>query len=324
MDEKISLLEAFFERELQIDKVKRSGKYILLPQIEESNGKFSECNKFYNHPFSLRNCCYSKPYSDITREDFLSIISTTSNSPDEERVKELVDLALQNRRFISYYQPQVLIDESGDVIGLYGLEALARLEGCDGNILSPGFFLPYIEESRTRQNILTEVMLDAVIHDFGDMLPELKVSVNIACPQLEDFHMLNKLREVSDLLTIEITESSEILSSTGSFPIVDNLRLSMDDFGKGFAAVQPLLQIPFKELKIDKLFSDNIFDSKYRTMLISLVTFAREQDIHLIVEGVETEEQVKLLASLGVKIIQGFYFSKPLPPKEVVKWIDGL
>jgi EAL domain-containing protein (putative c-di-GMP-specific phosphodiesterase class I) len=100
------------------------------------------------------------------------------------------------------------------------------------------------------------------------------------------------------------------------------VKLSIDDFGTGYAMMQQLRNIPATELKIDKSFTQNMQgNERDRIMIRKTIEMGHELGMHVIAEGVETKEQLDLLRRDGCDSVQGYYFSQPLPPAELVSWL---
>ena len=95
--------------------------------------------------------------------------------------------------------------------------------------------------------------------------------------------------------------------------MTSGINIAIDDFGTGYSSLSYLINIPINTLKIDKTFIDNIKNYKNKALIKSIVGLSKDLKYKIITEGVETKEQVNLLTDLGCNIIQGFYFSKPLP-----------
>ena len=126
-------------------------------------------------------------------------------------------------------------------------------------------------------------------------------------------------------LLLEITESAYTDSSQEIIDTVKGLRnngfkIEMDDFGSGYSSLNMLTSLPIDALKLDMKFIRNICENKKDSRLVEImIQIARLLEVPVIAEGVETKEQMELLKSIGCDIIQGYYFSKPLPPEEFCK-----
>jgi EAL domain-containing protein (putative c-di-GMP-specific phosphodiesterase class I) len=102
-----------------------------------------------------------------------------------------------------------------------------------------------------------------------------------------------------------------------------DVKLSIDDFGTGYATMQQLKNIPATELKVDRSFVQNLQDSDQDRILVrKMIEMGHELGMHVIAEGVERPEQLEILRLYGCDGAQGYFFSHPLPPAELVSWLD--
>jgi EAL domain-containing protein (putative c-di-GMP-specific phosphodiesterase class I) len=128
------------------------------------------------------------------------------------------------------------------------------------------------------------------------------------------------------LLEIEITEGTLMDIGEDKIKVFNELRengvsIAIDDFGTGYSSFKYLINLPFNILKIDKSLIDNIESDKNKAVIKSIVCLSKSLKYKIIVEGVETKEQVDLLLDLGCNIIQGYYYSKPLSAENFEKYI---
>lgn len=238
---------------------------------------------------------------------------------EREILKEVKD-ALENDKFYMMYQPQVYT-QSGKV---YGLEALIRLES---ERFSPGEFIPVAEKNGLICKLGRVVVQKVVcqMHDWTQMGMKLKpVSINYSAGQMMDIEFVSYLESVlekydipSELIEIEITEDLFMDNTRESVKLLEDLnqigvKLLMDDFGTGYSSLSYLSYIPFNVIKIDKTLIDSWANEKSKKTMDDLIQMAHHLDRSLIAEGVETEEQFRILRELHCDMIQGYYFSKPL------------
>ena len=126
-----------------------------------------------------------------------------------------------------------------------------------------------------------------------------------------------------DLITLEITESMLIHDTAGKADVLDRLRalgvrIALDDFGTGYSSLSSIRDMPIDILKIDKSFIDNIASSPEAVCLTqTIIRLANDLGLATIAEGAETIEQVEMLRDLGCRLVQGYYFSKPVPAAEL-------
>jgi EAL domain-containing protein (putative c-di-GMP-specific phosphodiesterase class I) len=126
---------------------------------------------------------------------------------------------------------------------------------------------------------------------------------------------------------LEITESAYTSDQRHIIEVVEHLRslghkVEMDDFGSGYSSLNMLTSMPIDVLKMDKAFITNIQPGNKEMKLVELVLdIARNLEVPVVAEGVETEEEYKMLKNAGCDIIQGYYFSKPIPPADFARFI---
>ena len=236
-----------------------------------------------------------------------------------------IDLALTNNEFIPYYQPKVSIKNKKPEI--VSCEALARWKTAEG-VLLPAKFIDRAYKSGLL-NRIDLAIFEAAMKDLSDSLKRgrrrLRVSVNFSLDELfsEDFvktikNILEKYSIPPTLLEIEITETTTKqykFKSANSINQLKDLGISilLDDFGSRFSQIDMFRTLNFDGVKIDKYYTDRIVDDlKTRSIVEYMVQFIHKNDMDVIVEGVETKEQVDILRKMHVDIIQGFYFSRPL------------
>jgi diguanylate cyclase (GGDEF)-like protein len=227
--------------------------------------------------------------------------------------------AIDNERFAIHYQPLVDVN-SREIVSV---EALVRWDLLDPDILHPNEFIPVAEATglinRLGLLVLRRACTDAL--SFG----EISLSVNVSVAQLRDPDFAAHLRAIltetrfpPQRLEIEITESYIMLDPDMARLILDEIqsmgvKVSLDDFGSGYASIGFLRQFQFDRLKIDRsLVSDAVSDKGALAMLHSSVAVARAMGMSIVAEGVENEGQADLMKVAGCDQLQGWLFSKAL------------
>ena len=163
----------------------------------------------------------------------------------------------------------------------------------------------------------------------------LPVSVNVSAVNLTSLDFPDRVADLArrygvepSSLVLEITETAATSDPTVTMDILTRLRLkgfglSIDDFGTGYSSLVALHRLPFSEIKIDKLFVDEVPDHKEATSIVKTVCdLARNLNLACVAEGVETAQCIGALKELGVKLFQGFYISPPLPQDELGLWLE--
>lgn len=169
-------------------------------------------------------------------------------------------------------------------------------------------------------------------------LQHIRTSINVDRHTLieDDFlselsNLLEEYPELKGRLGIEVTETS-ILSNDEMTAMVERLdaikaldiRLSVDDFGTGYSGLDFLSRFPYDTLKLDQVFIASLNDDQYaQQILVSVIQMAKDLNMGLVAEGVEREDQLTAIASLGVERVQGYYFSRPLEEQKILSWLEG-
>ncbi|MBR6223966.1 MAG: EAL domain-containing protein [Lachnospiraceae bacterium] len=241
--------------------------------------------------------------------------------------------AIENKQLKVYYQPKYNI--KGDKPVLTSCEALVRWDHPEYGLISPGQFIPLFEHNGLIQLVDHFVWEEAAkqVRKWKDEIGRaVPVSVNVSRLDLydPDFEtgmvtlLVSNNLDSSDYL-LEITESAYAEDTTQVVEVVNRLRdqgfkIEMDDFGSGYSSLNMVSELPLDVLKLDMRFIKNIHTDKKAYRLIELIMeIADFLQVAVVAEGVEFEEQYKLLKEAGCDVIQGFYFSKPLPASEFEK-----
>lgn len=254
-----------------------------------------------------------------------------------KRYSEL-SLEMKSKHFISelkiVLQPQYSIDDSynGRIVGT---EALVRWVSPTLGFISPAEFIPLAEQNGAIIDLGDWVieqtcMLIAQRQQYS--IASSPVSINLSAKQIAqpDFNdkllaKLDQYRIPYSMVVLEITESAliaEISLVVSKMKVLKEkgIQFSLDDFGTGYSSLSYIHHLPIAELKIDKSFVDNITTANQEVPIInSIIQMAQALSLKVVAEGVETKEQVDYLVGHGCNVIQGYYFSKPLPPEQWLK-----
>ena len=249
---------------------------------------------------------------------------------DREMYEQLLlnDLrrALDSYEFEVFYQPK--FDIQCDSPKLVSAEALVRWRHPELGMISPDEFIPLFEKNgkiTAVDQFVWEEAARKVAHwqeQYGVTIP---VSVNLSRVDVFNPRLEQTLEEIltyndltHDALKLEVTESAYTENAYQVIQVVENLRnkgfgVEMDDFGTGYSSLSMLSAMPVDVLKLDRAFVRNIEHSEKDLQLVGLILdIAKKLKIPAVAEGVENEEQLKLLKGLGCSIVQGYYFSRPL------------
>lgn len=247
--------------------------------------------------------------------------------------------AIQQTEFLVYYQPQMSIDKGN----ISGIEALVRWLHPEVGLISPAEFIPLAEESGLICHIGKWVMKTACTqlkawHNAG--FKDLRVSVNISPIQFQQPELISWITKILEetkvdpqYLELEITESLLMQNPESSRQILNalsgmGLHLSVDDFGTGYSSLSYLKHFPINTIKIDRTFVNGITSHADDQAIATAVTrMAHSLNMTVVAEGVETEEQLHFLQSIGCDAIQGYLFSRPISAAQFTdqlhtRWIN--
>lgn len=244
-------------------------------------------------------------------------------------VKEF-DNAIKNGYIVPFFQP-LTRTITGKVCAS---ETLARWIDPNEGLISPNDFIPLLEENKLIYK-LDLAMIENVCKFYNEnKTKNLCFSINISRLDFESVDMfkliddiMNKYNVPKNVIHLEITESIMFDSRLDINQLFEKFHNSgyeiwIDDFGSGFSSLHVLREYKFDVLKIDMSLVQR-FDLNSKKILYSVVNMAKKLGMRTVAEGVETESQYKFLKDIGCEIIQGFYFSKPLPSNEFLKYVDS-
>ena len=252
-----------------------------------------------------------------------------------QRLLNDLNRAVEDKELKVYYQPKYDIQVSP--ARLSSAEALIRWQHPELGMISPGDFIPLFEKNGQISVVDSYVWAEAAKQialwkeKFNFNLP---VSVNLSRVDTFDPELEAKLEELIEKngidhnsLKLEVTESAYTDNGDQLVQLISRLRetgfeIEMDDFGSGYSSMNMLSSMPIDVLKMDMKFIRNIENNEKDLKLVQLVLdIARYLDVPVVAEGVETEKQLDLLRKAGCKLVQGYFFSRPLPPEEFAQLI---
>lgn len=250
-----------------------------------------------------------------------------------DEMKELLEPDVLSKKlaegeFLIYFQPKMAVSDKR----LIGAEALIRYQSRDGYIVSPDRFIPLLEEKHLI-DMVDLYVYESVCHQivlWQEMgFEPVPISVNFSRYSLMEVGFLERLERIAKsysidkrLLEIEVTESAETEQGFDFLGIIGKIRkagftVSIDDFGIKYANLFLFTTLDFDVLKIDKsLTKDLVRNEKAREVLRSISDICKRMGISMIVEGIETEEQLNVLENMECYGVQGYYFSRPIPKQE--------
>jgi diguanylate cyclase (GGDEF)-like protein/PAS domain S-box-containing protein len=281
------------------------------------------------HSSAINACRYAEKNNGQERYLFASQ-SLNEIAVNKLKIESSLHEAIQNEELQLHYQPKIE-SATGEIAGF---EALLRWNSKHLGFVPPDQFIPVAEQSGQINEIGDWVLFNACkqIRSWLNQGFIVKpIAINISGVQLGQPKLPDRIKSVLehfklgvDMLEIELTESSLVNSVDKSFAILKQIRnmgirVAMDDFGTGYSSFSYLKDMPLSCLKIDKSFVFDINKNDSVDKLVnSMVSIAHGLGLEVVAEGVEEKHQADYLTGLGCEYLQGYYFSRPIPPNEVV------
>lgn len=274
------------------------------------------------------------------KQGYNKIAQFTDEIGTDANTRSRIDMMLKqvqfDDEFCLYFQPQVTCKD-GQIIGT---EALIRWFTKDGEYIPPNLFIPITEESGQIISLgywIVEQAAKQLANWRAACSNPPRMAINVSVKQLNEPDFLARFTEIlrrydipPESFEVEVTENVPIEGNTEIMKNLTSLRemgilIAIDDFGTGYSSLYYLKNLPMDRIKIAKELIDNIESDTYSRAIIQMVIeIAKSNGIKVIAEGVETKEQWECLKRLDCDEIQGYYFSKPLPPEEVrVLWLTN-
>ncbi|MGO0907413.1 putative bifunctional diguanylate cyclase/phosphodiesterase [Clostridioides difficile] len=251
----------------------------------------------------------------------------------EKEMENTMFSSLENKEFIVYLQPKIELN-TGEI---QGSEALVRWKSCDKGLIPPNEFIPFFEKNGFIINLDLYVLEEVCIQlrrwiDTG--INPVTISVNVSrihlyCNNFIETYknIIEKYNIPAKYIELELTESIIFDNFDILIDIMNSLKeigflISMDDFGSGYSSLNMLKEIPMDILKLDQKFIMETYNSNRSKIIVTkVVEMAKELGMKVISEGVETEEQFKLLKEVKCDMAQGYLFGRPMPIEEFEKLI---
>lgn len=321
--------ERMFDRAANIKRQKdgvtdlpAKGTYLLIPDSLEMNGP----DEFFH---------FLHTYLESEQEVLVADEWLIQRLRDQNRTKELINEALNDDRVDVFFQPFYNVREDRFDVA----EALVRIYRKNGDIVPPGEFIPVAEENGQIIPLGIRVFEKVCRFLSGGEAQKLglrQVEINVSAAQFDFenptrfiFDFIEKYRIDPKCINIEITETAaaknrEIMIRNMNRLIDKGVTFSLDDFGTGRSNIDYFVNMPVKIIKFDNSFTKGFFDNeKTKHVLTGMMDILHKMDMSIVAEGIETKEQVDAMQELGVEYIQGFYYSKPLPEKEFLSFLES-
>ncbi|NIL92868.1 MAG: EAL domain-containing protein [Woeseiaceae bacterium] len=243
--------------------------------------------------------------------------------------------AIENGQIKAFYQPQQCV-RTGE---LAGVEALARWIRADGTVVLPNDFIPLSEEMGM-SDLLFETILQNVCDEVASWRDDggwdVPVSVNLSAHQLRNANLVGLVKKTlasrsvdRELINLELTETVLLEDLTIAQPILNDLSklgvgIHIDDFGTGYSSLSYLAELPVKTIKIDRTFIAKLAESETNARVVqAIVALGKAMGLHIVAEGIETDQQYANVRRLGCDLVQGFFIAKPMSADRFRRWVDG-
>jgi diguanylate cyclase (GGDEF)-like protein len=241
--------------------------------------------------------------------------------------------ALESSQFSLEYQPKLDLT-SGLIVGL---EGLVRWNHPTRGCVPPGEFIPFAQQTGFIHELTGWVLKEGgrFAGELAERNLDVCLSLNVSAQDLEspDFSVgiatILRTRGLDPArLCLEITEGSLVNETANALANLNaiaalGVKLSVDDFGTGYATLKQLQKLPVHELKIDRSFVSGMNQNRgNQTIVRSAIDLGKQLGVRVVAEGVETVVELRALASMGCDAIQGYYLAKPMPPADVTGWIE--
>lgn len=272
-------------------------------------------------------------HKPIKRAELEAMLNEALNQAQLFSRRDL-ETAINESQLVVHYQPKVSRIAGTWVID--GAEALVRWMHPDFGLLPPGKFLGLVEEFGL-MDAMTNYVLDTSIKQLAEWKQRnlsLRLAVNLSASVIDDLRFPERIAALLDkhgvpgsMLAIELTESTAMADATKAMDIflrlcVNDITLSIDDFGTGFSSLQQLYQLPFDELKIDRMFVTGLpDDDEARAIVRATVDMAHALNIKVCAEGVETREALDYLESVNCDRAQGYLISPAIKAEDFERFV---
>ena len=282
----------------------------------------------------------AKMAADTVRGSFTRTIGYYDDNLHKQQLyaEQLIEdfaTAIEQDQFQVYYQPKFDVRPNTPILA--SAEALVRWIHPDLGLVNPGVFVPLFENNGLIQQMDQYVWRETArqIRQWKDELGyAIPISVNVSRIDMYDPKLPETLTEIvheygltgQDLL-LEVTESAYTQDSEQIIKMVENLRdlgfmIEMDDFGTGYSSLNMISNLPIDALKLDMQFVRDAFKEGGNTNMVEVIIGISDYlSVPVIAEGVETEDQLHTLRDLGCELVQGYFFSKPVPAEEFEPFI---
>jgi diguanylate cyclase len=252
----------------------------------------------------------------------------------ERQLVQDIERGLKEDELFVVYQPKI----HPVTREISGMEALLRWKHPQHGMISPGVFIPILEANGKIFDV-TDWVIEKVCRQISQWqqegIPLHQVSINIPGPYVTSpsllavlNHTISNYKIESRFIELEVTETSVINDIENAIIAVRNFRelgfsVALDDFGTGLSSLSYLRQLPIATIKIDKSFVAGVpGNEKNSSVLRAIITLCDSLNLKVVIEGIETEDQVEFVTSMSENpLIQGYYFSHPRTAEDIIAWM---
>ncbi len=279
---------------------------------------------------------FGRTYQDRFPSDEKVILASEllkqKNFEMESNIDLIIDRAIKNNSFRVYYQPIFSVEKKRFTTA----EALLRLIDDEYGFVPPDMFIPAAEKNGAINKIGDFVLDDVCRFIASDSYKNSGleyIEINLSVAQCMHSDLAEKVLDAitchnisTDSINLEITETAVSISQNIMKYNLNKLNktgvtFSLDDYGTGYSNIKRVIQLPVKIVKLDKSFADEISNPKMWTVLRYTIKMLKDMNMEIVVEGIETEEMAEKFTELGCDYIQGYYYSKPIPEKDFIKFL---
>jgi len=242
--------------------------------------------------------------------------------------------AIDADELLLYFQPQIDIEKNAVI----GVEALTRWKHHDHGFIPPDEFIPLAEKTGLTRK-LTRWVLNKALEECAFLMSqgmELSVSVNLSSQNLHETKLETRIKSLlakhkvpPNFLLLELTETAVMLDPNHAQEVLsklseDGIRISIDDFGTGYSSLSYIKRLPLDEVKIDKSFIMDMINDKDDSVIVdTTLHMSHNLGLRVVAEGVENEDTLNALRTLGCDIAQGYYLTRPLNASDLFAWLKS-
>lgn len=318
-----TVIEKIKEKYKTVQLSTTAGIYCMKPSDYDINAAIDKANIASKTVKNVRHTSYAIYDDEMERQAIR-----------EKEIENKMYRALKNHEFVIYYQPKTDLKTEG----VTGAEALVRWQDRPGHLVPPMDFIPLFERNGFIIDLdyyIFEEVFKFIRKTIDEGRRPIPVSLNVSRAHIYEPDFVEKLMKIKEkydidtkLIELELTEGTFLSDQYMILKLMKELKelgfkISIDDFGSGFSSLNMLKDLPIDVLKLDKeFFPKGDMDERVKTIFVNVVRMTKELNIIPLTEGVETKEQAEFLREVGCVLAQGYYYSRPLPEADFIKYLS--